>query len=307
MPAPTVYRWDDAEAPIARGERDSLIEILTACLVNGYGTKQAAGWTLEHVNVDNTVAAFRNNPVTGTGFFLQVNGSDSATAYEAEVQGFEVMTSESDGVFPFYTTVRKQATSTVANVTAHPWILIADDRAFWFITWPTITTPPVNSSVLANAMFFGDIVTPYQDDGFACALCAPTYTNRFGVTLVSPSGTNGAIGAAFCMPRKKSGVQTPFISAVIRGGGPGSDKSSGQSGIPFSEGDAIFISRPHLNDGAAYTFRGWIPGYYYPCHPLAFNQLEAISADGNNFLSFRHKDPQYQEGNTFISLDDWRA
>lgn len=38
-----VYRWDDASAPTLTGQLGSLITLLDAVLVNGYGSKTAAG------------------------------------------------------------------------------------------------------------------------------------------------------------------------------------------------------------------------------------------------------------------------
>ena len=41
-----VYRWDDPSAPVLSSpSAGSLIGVLDACLVNGYGSKAAAGWT----------------------------------------------------------------------------------------------------------------------------------------------------------------------------------------------------------------------------------------------------------------------
>jgi len=67
---PIVYRFDDGNAPVHVGTAGSLVNLLEKCLVTGYGDKLPAGWTKDYANVENTIAAFRNNPATGTGFFL---------------------------------------------------------------------------------------------------------------------------------------------------------------------------------------------------------------------------------------------
>ena len=41
----TVYRSTDAGAPLLTNSNGSLIAVLKACLVDGYGSKASAGWT----------------------------------------------------------------------------------------------------------------------------------------------------------------------------------------------------------------------------------------------------------------------
>ena len=44
--APTIYRYDDVGAPVITDGRDRLYQILKACLIDGYGSKAAAGWSV---------------------------------------------------------------------------------------------------------------------------------------------------------------------------------------------------------------------------------------------------------------------
>ena len=310
MAAPIVYRWDDANAPVARGQRRSLCDILYACLVTGYGSKPAAGWTRPYVNATFDKAAFRNSPTTGTGFYLQVDGAGAAVENKSLVQGFEAMTSESSGLFPFYATIQTAYQSYSADTTARPWVLIADDRAFYFFCWANSSEGTQPSSLNSDVfcMFFGDIVKHYQDDAYACALSVGQNYNRGPVGILnSPSVASASLlYQGYCFPRQRSGVATPIVSAMIRGAGPGGDAHVGTFGPAYTQGGVLFISRPHINEAVAYTLRGWLPGYYYPCHPLAFDQLAQISSDGMSFLSLRHN-IYTTPGNSFLSLDDWRA
>lgn len=61
MGAPTIYRNTDTSAPALTSVNDSasLTKLLEACLVDGYGSKSAAGWTLEFENVAETVKVFK--------------------------------------------------------------------------------------------------------------------------------------------------------------------------------------------------------------------------------------------------------
>lgn len=46
MGAPTVYYYDDPGAPVISSAQDGFYQILRACLVDGYGSKPAAGWSV---------------------------------------------------------------------------------------------------------------------------------------------------------------------------------------------------------------------------------------------------------------------
>lgn len=138
----TVYKSSDTGAPAIDGLAGSLIAVLDACLVNGYGAKAAAGWTKPFTGANQ--GCYRN-AATGTNHYLQVNdNAPNATAIgrEAQCRGFEAMTSQTTGTGPFPTTtqlaaaivVRKSATP---DGTVRPWIVIADDKTMYlFINTP---------------------------------------------------------------------------------------------------------------------------------------------------------------------------
>jgi hypothetical protein len=304
MAAPIVYRWDDANAPVARGERRSLCDILYACLVTGYGTKPAAGWTREYVNATFDKAAFRNNPATGTGFYLQVDGAGAANAYQSNCRGFEVMTDENTGLFPFRIADSVRISETVGT-TARPWILIADERAFWFLCWGQSTVTPTGTSVFSQ-LFFGDLVSRYGVDPYCCGIAAVHAATTYHPIIHYFSQYDSATGPSLAIPRPISGAASPIMPAVIAGGGPGGQNlHPGELGAAYTPGDQILISRPHITNGTSYSFRGWLPGYYYPCHPRSFANLATVVADSKTFISING--PLYYYGNFFLSLDDWRV
>tara|TARA_R110002033_G_C3890235_1_gene238784 strand:- start:982 stop:1983 length:1002 start_codon:yes stop_codon:yes gene_type:complete len=62
----TIYRWDDAGAPQLTNQTPSeLIDILTKCLVDGYGAKQPLGWTIPFENLASQSVMFRNSIAHG--------------------------------------------------------------------------------------------------------------------------------------------------------------------------------------------------------------------------------------------------
>lgn len=76
--AVTVYRWDDPGAPqLTNRNITEFINILKKCLVEGYGTKDPLGWTLEYEDAPAFKAVFRNNVAAGgSGGYVQVNSSN---------------------------------------------------------------------------------------------------------------------------------------------------------------------------------------------------------------------------------------
>jgi hypothetical protein len=306
MAAPIVYRWDDANAPVARGERRSLCDILYACLVTGYGDKPAAGWTREYVNATFDKAVFRNNPVTGTGFYLRIDGASASTAYQAKYEAFESMVDLDSGLLPFYSgTAPQVALSNAANTTARPWILIADDRFFYFFCWPLNTSAPTTALVNSGALYFGDFVRYSESDAFACILSRSDYTNQ-GADF-NQSSVSQATNSYLHVPRKSSGAAGAALVANIRGGGPGSDAAPGAAGLAYVAGGPLRLSRPYLTDSVAYTLRGWLPGFYNPCHASGLGQLVTHTVDGKSYLSVYGYVNGYSAGTILISLDDWRA
>jgi hypothetical protein len=130
----TVYRSSDSSAPTLSGTVGDLVNVLDKCLVAGYGSKTAAGWTKPYTGTN--AAVFRMGG--GNQFYLDVNdnGPGSATAQEARVRGYETMSAVATGTGPFPTVAQLAAgviirKSVAASGTARVWTLVADDRTFY--------------------------------------------------------------------------------------------------------------------------------------------------------------------------------
>ncbi|NDU90166.1 MAG: hypothetical protein G3I08_09885, partial [Ferrovum sp.] len=96
----TVYSSKDASAPVMTGVSGSLVTVLDACLVNGYGTKSGAGWTIAYTGTNERV--YKMSPTAGTGNSLFVNDAGPSVPNEAEMTGFEAPTGlgTGSGQFP---------------------------------------------------------------------------------------------------------------------------------------------------------------------------------------------------------------
>lgn len=177
----TTYRSTDTSAPVLTGQAGTLITLLDACLVNGYGSKAAAGWSKAFTGTNT--AAYRMATSGNTGFYLNVNDAapGAAGAREARLRGYETMSAIDTGTGPF-PTVSQAATgvfvrkSTTADATARAWTLIADDATFYLFT----ETGDVVSPVACCSAMFGDFESYTPGDLYNCALIARPYENKTG-------------------------------------------------------------------------------------------------------------------------------
>ena len=142
MTTVTVYRSTDASAPTLEGVNRTLVALLDACLVNGYGAQSAAGWTIAYTTTNKRV--YRNSATDGTGFYLNVDdsGSGSGGAQEALMTGFQTASGigAGSGQFPTSGQLRQGIGAVVcrksnaATSAARAWTLIADDTVFYLFT-----------------------------------------------------------------------------------------------------------------------------------------------------------------------------
>lgn len=69
----TVYSSNDVGAPsIGTRKPSEIINILKKCLVDGYGTKPGAGWSIPFEDGASNSIVFRNSTVTGSGGFVKI-------------------------------------------------------------------------------------------------------------------------------------------------------------------------------------------------------------------------------------------
>lgn len=139
-----VYSSFDAGAPVLTGEAGSLIAVLDACLVAGYGSKAAAGWTKPFVGTN--IAVFR--PGAGEQSYYQIkddgvdgtNGTKNATVYI-----YETMTDAVTGTgkTPASYTANHYIhlpKSTTQDATQREWKVYASNKACYVLTKCGIVT-----------------------------------------------------------------------------------------------------------------------------------------------------------------------
>lgn len=189
----TLYKSTDGSAPVLTGAAGSLLALLDAVLVNGYGAKAAAGWTKPFANAANKGCYLQNttgsNNPSGMGFTLDDSGPGGGTFREARVQGFETLTSATAGTGPFPTAaqsligtgalvIRKSAT---ADATARAWTILATGQTFYLFIETGDQTNPLGTSSFA----YGDFRSYKNGDQYAVMIIGRMVENSAN-TYVDP-------------------------------------------------------------------------------------------------------------------------
>ena len=87
MGAPIVYRWDDPGAPVFTAGPHGMRDVLLGCLVNGYGDRAAAGWSVVYddwMNGDFSITNAAQSGVLGLWHPLDSYALYGPVVYSAE-------------------------------------------------------------------------------------------------------------------------------------------------------------------------------------------------------------------------------
>ena len=295
MAIPKLYLSTDGNAPVLNGAAGggTLANLLKKCLVEGYGEKTAAGWTLEFEDTAGTTISLRGNPLTGTGFFLNVidSGSDYAT-----FRGYESMTGFDAGFLPFpFSGILSMMKSQTADTTSRRWALVATDTIFYLFIYTYAPATGIlaesynnNERGFVDFIGFGDF-TKYRDsDGFNCCLIQ-------GYDRYSTTGSTSTNALKFFRAISDGGgaYDSVYVARGIGGDVPVANcelghvtdgpvfsylTNSGVSG-PYTIGEqyttgSIIFGSFHFLDTVGYAYRGNMPGLYVPCHDAkCFTQM----------------------------------
>lgn len=125
----SVYRWDDANAPVLDRKANCVASIFKACLVTGYGSKQPAGWSMPYEDMTTNVKVIKP-PVSTEKDYLMRLSADTGRAIT--VQMYANMTDINTGtlLLQLASPYRYNGGSTATG----KWVMIASSRGFWFFT-----------------------------------------------------------------------------------------------------------------------------------------------------------------------------
>lgn len=273
----TVYKSTDGSAPTISNTAGGLISLLNAILVDGYGSKAAAGWTKPYTGTNAAVYKTGGN----RPLYIQVNNNYSGYA---EMRGYASMTSQTSGSNPFPTTAQASAgvympTSSAASNRA--WVCLADiDYVMLWIDYAG------DSGSSSHAFAFG-----FTDDTKKPFIVAEN--GSLGTTFFALRTALGSTAAHYALYDYR-GVPTsidigkyaapPFTGTVM-----------GSAGVTY--GSQYFIVKPamtYYNSLAGTNFYiGSIPKLWCPVHNRAVNHLDTFSGATGTAL----------EGETFLVLN----
>jgi len=266
-----VYKSTDASAPTLSGQVGRLIAVLDACLVTGYGSKAAVGFTKPFTGTN--LAAYRMTTAGGaTGMYLRVDDTGTTTS---RILGYETMSDVNTGTGQFPTTIQISGglwvwKSSTADAVTRPWCLIADNtnpRCFYFITEPDQTVF-ASSGTFSNVVFFGDTITRKTTDGYQCMLIGQTATlttntSNFGTVNAT---SYAAVGGHY-LARSYTGITQSVTCSKAR-----NYRSTNTSGIMGSSDINVFPNRVTnsidlatiMVQESAIVFRATMPGIWEP-------------------------------------------
>jgi hypothetical protein len=286
----TVYKSTDASAPVLTGLAGTLVTVLDACLVNGYGAKSAAGWTKPFSAANQ--GAYRMNSATGAGHYLNVVDSAPnptlADGREARLRGFETMSAMSTGTGLFPTAaqfanglfLRKSATD---DATARPWVIVADDKTVVMF---------VNSGDYGSAyasFYFGEFFSLKSSaDAYRTILIARTIEQIAATPVPFPNGENlnllSGLTAAVVghyVPRTFS--QFPQSAVNVGKHGNAAHSAASLTGLclyPNPVDGGLYLAPLTVHEPLAglTAIRGRLRGLWHFCHPAS-----AQVNDGDTF------------------------
>jgi hypothetical protein len=279
---PILYRSTDASAPVLTGQVGSLIALLDACLVTGYGSKSAAGWGKPFTGTN--LAVFR--APSGVRHYLDVDdtGPDAGAAREARIAGYETMSAVGTGTqrFPAAGTniiCRKSAT---ADATARAWHLYADDKTFylWVVTGDIAST--------AFGMMFGEFFSFLTGDAARTLITGRNTVNA--ATAVADVLSNAVVSLATAQthsacPRSYTGLGAAINLAKTHDHSKtsaGTDVRIGVGVVPYPNptDGGLYLSDILLSESAS-QIRGKLRGLVSQLHPVAsFAQDDIFQGSG---------------------------
>lgn len=263
----TKYSSTDASAPqiAATTTAGQLVSVLDGCLVNGYGSKPSAGWSVVYSGTN--IRVYR--PPSGRRCYLRVDNSN--TSMYAVVQAYATMSDINTGTEPFTNSATVNWCQN-QDTTANAWEVIASDTSFYYIAAHN------NSTDDKAIFFFGDYVARNPSFIYNTALTHgtdPTYRDNIDYNY-SPS----AIGLSGKYCRRgwneilQTGQQFSFASL-----GAGTYLGS-HSTLSFPDpllGDMI-IEPAHMIQNSSLI--GKMPGLYDIIHAPTLIQPVTFSGSG---------------------------
>jgi len=300
----TIYKSSDASAPSLTGQTGSLITVLDAVLVNGYGSKAAAGWAKTYSGTSKAV--YRAASGARLYYRIQDDGPGLGSFREARLTGYVAMTDVDTGTNPFPTAalaaplglggafmpIRKSAS---LDATARSWIIVADARTVYmfFLSGDTAGT--------YKASTFGEFYSFIRDDAYNGLVCGRLAENNSAANQERLDYLDNALSttnACFFFPRGHTGFGSAVQGGKMGNTGFGDTNVTLIGNVPFpnpSDG-GIYVAPVHIIDPITTPLkgvRGRFRGFWHFCHAAAsVTDQDTFTGVGDTF------------GKTFLFIRD---
>lgn len=271
--AVTVYMNTDASAPTFNGSAGSLIGVLNACLVNGYGSKSSAGWAKSFTGTN--IATYKA-PAANSMYL----GVDDTTTLYSRLRGFETATAagvaagSGTGLFPTDAQLSGGGYLYKSNDTSttRAWVLIASGSAFYFFN-------SANEATNYRTMyFFGKLASYKSGDAFGSAIiCGTTSTDYSNQTL--GVGSMGATSVGHFLARSFTQIGSSLAFGVAYQQIRGAAFGSGGVAYPSPIEGALLLDRCYVMEPNS-SIRGHLPGAWNPMHARPFSSGDTFTGTG---------------------------
>lgn len=274
---PKIYMSIDDAAPALTADAGSLIALLDACLVDGYGEKAPAGWGKAFSGAN--LAAYR--APEGLRPYLRVDDTGGEATYAAQVarlEGYLDMSAITAGTGKFTSlTTGVYFGKSLGDDGNSPrqWLLAADDKRLILFS--------SRGNYINSRLFpitFGELVHHHPNDLNACYLTGADAAAS-AITVVTPSVTQGdlspAVGglSAVYMPGSLTGALAPArynLDALGGGNGAPALLAPVLSDFIWCSRYVVFNSASTSSAAGAFATgspRGYIAGLLFPNHLLS--------------------------------------
>jgi hypothetical protein len=293
----TTYYSTDASAPVLTGQVGSLTALLDAILVNGYGSRAAAGWTIAYTGTNQRDY---KQGAGSCGFYLDVNDAapGGGAARESRMRGYEVMTALATGTNPFPTTAQMSAgvihrKSNTADATARPWYAYADSTCIHLF----VDTGDAVSPSYSWGFSFGDFFSYKAGDAYNCQIQGRTAenSNSGGLECLSTiyGQTNALValaaracfvarswtGTAGSIPFSKHSAMISTALANYEGASGGSGNNQPIGPQPNGPDGALLMAPLWIGHNG--NVRGYMKGLWCPLAPQPCGHTDTFSGTGN--------------------------
>lgn len=286
-----VYKSTDAGAPQLSGTNGSMIEVLSAVLVDGYGTgadlKPGAGWTRPFTGTNKAV--YRNSPTGGTGHYFRIQDDGevrTGIAYITGVRGYTNMSDVDTGDNPFPALSTPQGNHCwYKSGTSIPWVVVADQYTMYIFIGSLGSVTSIGYALYGMGDYFSFVPSHSYKSFCTGAICDGAY-NRVSRLLVSGSASYNTNSGGGAFSGGASQVGSIFLSAA-RLNLAGSTSTDGPVGTfgpayPHPITGKLHTSKLYIgSDSTALTY-GYFRGLSVSLHTSPLNHLDTFTVGATN-------------------------